>query len=105
MTVFFTDINFLIVLKGRRYTSGKITSKQQFRYGIFEMRAKLPHGRGTWSAFWLLAAKRPLNWPRDGEIGNLLLDLTIPTLILIGVEMKKKSLCWGDFFQRPRAHP
>jgi len=63
-------------LKGRRYTSGRIISRQQFRYGIFEMRAKLPHGRGTWSAFWLLSAKRPLNWPRDGEIGNLLLYLT-----------------------------
>lgn len=34
------------------------------------MRAKLPTGRGVWSAFWLLAAKRPLNWPTDGEIGK-----------------------------------
>ncbi len=36
------------------------------------MRAKLPKGRGIWSAFWLLAAKRPLDWPRDGELGKFL---------------------------------
>ncbi len=33
------------------------------------MRAKLPAGKGVWSAFWLLSATRPLKWPRDGEIG------------------------------------
>ena len=32
------------------------------------MRAKLPTGKGIWSAFWMLSAKRPLNWPTDGEI-------------------------------------
>ena len=47
------------------YTSGKITSKVDFTYGIFEMRAKIPQGRGTWAAFWLL---NPDNWPLNGEI-------------------------------------
>jgi hypothetical protein len=47
------------------YTSGKITSKVDFTYGIFEMRAKIPQGRGTWAAFWLL---NPNNWPLNGEI-------------------------------------
>ena len=28
----------------------------------------LNQGRGTWPAFWLLSAKRPLNWPTDGEL-------------------------------------
>lgn len=51
-----------------RYTSGRMVSQKHFRYGIFEMRAKLPQGRGIWSAFWMLASKRPLNWPTDGEI-------------------------------------
>lgn len=37
------------------------------------MRAKLPRGRGTWPAFWLLAANRPLNWPADGEIDVMVL--------------------------------
>lgn len=51
-----------------RFTSARLISSKSFKYGIFEMRAKLPFGRGTWPAFWLLAAKRPLNWPQDGEI-------------------------------------
>ena len=41
-----------------RYTSAKLVSQRKFKYGIFEMRAKLPRGTGTWAAFWLLASKR-----------------------------------------------
>merc|ERR1719350_121107 len=51
-----------------KYTSTRIVSEQTFTYGYFQMRAKLPKGRGIWSAFWLLNANRPLNWPSDGEI-------------------------------------
>ena len=43
---------------GNRYTSARLLSQRKFKYGIFEMRAKLPRGRGTWPAFWLLASKR-----------------------------------------------
>ncbi len=56
--------NFL----GRIYTSAKLTSTKSFTYGVFEMRAKLPKGRGTWPAFWLLSAKKPFAWPLNGEI-------------------------------------
>ena len=56
---------------GRLYTSSRLISKKAFKYGIFEMRAKIPQGRGSWPAFWLLASKRPLNWPTDGEIDIL----------------------------------
>ncbi|CAF1100871.1 unnamed protein product [Brachionus calyciflorus] len=52
----------------REYTSARLMSRNKFRHGVFEMRARLPYGRGTWSAFWLLASKRPLAWPKDGEI-------------------------------------
>ena len=31
------------------------------------MKAKLPRGKGIWSAFWMLAPHR-LGWPKDGEI-------------------------------------
>jgi beta-glucanase (GH16 family) len=55
-------------LNNMRYTSTRLVSKKKFKYGIIEYRAKLPKGRGTWPAFWLLASKRPLNWPGDGEI-------------------------------------
>ncbi len=48
-----------------KYTSGKLERKYDFTYGIFEMRAKIPQGRGTWPAFWLVNGD---NWPLNGEI-------------------------------------
>lgn len=40
------------------YTSGVLTTLNTFcqLYGYFEVRAKLPKGRGLWPAFWLLPA-------------------------------------------------
>lgn len=35
------------------YTSGMIFSKRKYKYGRFEIRCKLPEGRGLWPAFWL----------------------------------------------------
>lgn len=45
---------------GSRFTSTRLISKNGFKYGVYEMSAKLPSGRGTWPAFWLLGALRPL---------------------------------------------
>ncbi len=35
------------------YVTSCIWSKQAFRYGYFEIRAKAPSGQGLWPAFWL----------------------------------------------------
>ena len=35
------------------YVTSCIWSKQAFRYGYFEIRAKVPTGQGLWPAFWL----------------------------------------------------
>jgi len=43
-------------VKGQEYISGVLTSENGFsqKYGRFEVFAKVPKGKGLWSAFWLL---------------------------------------------------
>lgn len=53
------------------YTSASLHTKDTARwtYGRFEVRAKLPRGRGTWPAIWLLGANiDEVGWPQCGEI-------------------------------------
>ena len=38
----------------KEYTSARLNSKFAFKYGRVEIRAKLPFGRGTWPAIWML---------------------------------------------------
>lgn len=38
---------------GHSYTSGWINAKTKYQYGYFEIRCKLPTGKGFWPAFWL----------------------------------------------------
>lgn len=53
------------------YTSARMVSKGKgdFLYGRFEVSAKLPTGRGTWPAIWMLPTEFSYgNWPKSGEI-------------------------------------
>ncbi len=53
------------------YTSARLNTKYQgdFKYGRFEMRAKLPSGQGAWPAFWMLPTDEVYGgWPKSGEI-------------------------------------
>lgn len=53
------------------YTSAKLTTKGTFSktYGRYEMRAKLPTGKGLWPAFWMLPEEdRYGGWAASGEI-------------------------------------
>ncbi|HEX6730144.1 MAG TPA: glycoside hydrolase family 16 protein [Pyrinomonadaceae bacterium] len=58
-------------LEGREYTSARLVSKGKgdWTYGRFEVRAKLPTGRGTWPAIWMLPSHKDYGgWPEGGEI-------------------------------------
>ena len=55
--------------KGRRYTSARLVSIQEWTYGRFEVSARLPSGRGTWPAIWMLPdLPKYGGWPLGGEI-------------------------------------
>jgi beta-glucanase (GH16 family) len=68
----------VLVIEARRerwagydYTSGRIKTQGvfEFLYGRVEVRAKLPTGRGTWPAIWMLGASiGRVGWPACGEI-------------------------------------
>ena len=45
----------------------RMNTNLSWKYGYFEARLKLPTGRGTWPALWMLP-KDFKNWPLDGEI-------------------------------------
>jgi len=56
---------------GRKFTSARVTTlgNGDWLYGRFEVRAKLPKGRGVWPAIWFLPSERVYgNWPSSGEI-------------------------------------
>lgn len=53
-------------------TSGRVNTqgKHDFTYGLFEVRAKVPTGKGFLPAFWMMPTDENLygQWPRCGEI-------------------------------------
>ena len=53
---------------GLDYTSGMLDSHPAFSqtYGYFEIRAKMPRGRGLWPAFWLAPADQ--SWPPEIDV-------------------------------------
>ncbi len=69
---------------GFQYTSGAVSTRVDgfatpylvdMPHGIYEIRAKIPAGRGTWPAIWLLGKKDhtpespfTIGWPDAGEI-------------------------------------
>src|SRR5215207_8298660 len=70
--------NGYLIIEARRdawerheYTSARLVSKGKgdWSYGRFEVRAKLPSGRGTWPAIWMLPSLSEYGgWPNSGEI-------------------------------------
>lgn len=58
-------------VNGMNYSSARMVTrnKMDVLYGRFEISAKLPTGRGTWPAIWMLPTDRAYgDWPKSGEI-------------------------------------
>lgn len=58
-----------------KYTSGGLHTRHRdgqllrdFSFGHYEIAAKLPAGKGTWPAIWLLGQTTAYGWPKAGEI-------------------------------------
>ena len=50
--------------------SGRVYAhvKEGWKYGYIEASIKLPKGKGTWPAFWMMPVKSEYRWPKCGEI-------------------------------------
>lgn len=61
------DLNMLADYGGQHYSSARLVTqgKAEWTYGFFDVRAKLPCGKGQWPAIWLLGTGP---WPSTGEI-------------------------------------
>ncbi|HEY3781900.1 MAG TPA: glycoside hydrolase family 16 protein [Fimbriimonadaceae bacterium] len=85
-------------------TSAMLETKQAWKYGYFEIRAKVPTGRGTWPAIWLLndnIRKGTAFWPGAGEIDimeNVGFD---PSNFVFSVHCAKYN--WTNGTQRSKA--
>lgn len=57
---------------GEHYTSSKLETKHKAQWGPghrVDVRARLPNGKGTWPAIWMLPVDNAYGgWPRSGEI-------------------------------------
>ena len=71
--------NGILTIEAHKAADGKITSgsvntlgKFDFLYGRVEVRAKVPKGRGTWPAIWMMGTDiKKVGWPKCGEIDIL----------------------------------
>ena len=53
---------------GQTYSSTRLATlgRRDWTYGFFDIRAKLPCGKGTWPAIWMVGSQG--DWPAGGEI-------------------------------------
>ncbi len=66
---FISDGTLKIVAKkqGNEVISARINTTESWTHGYFEARLRVPSGKGTWPAFWMMPQNFE-SWPRDGEI-------------------------------------
>lgn len=82
------DLSAMSDWGGQKYSSARLVTrgKASWTYGFFEVRAKLPCGRGSWPAIWMLGTGGA--WPDDGEIDIMEQVGSAPTTVLGTIHTK-----------------
>ncbi|TWU45584.1 Glucan endo-1,3-beta-glucosidase A1 precursor [Novipirellula aureliae] len=80
----------------REYSSGRVRTKKRgdWKYGRIDVRAKVPAGKGIWSAIWMLPTDEKYGgWAASGEIDIMEMRGQDPNIVL-------GTLHYGDNWPR-----
>ncbi len=72
---------------GDRVYSARVNTKEAWTYGYFEASLKLPKGKGTWPAFWMMPETWS-GWPEGGEIDIMEHVGCVPTEVSSSIHCK-----------------
>ena len=72
---------------GNRVYSARVNTNEGWTYGYFEARLKLPRGKGTWPAFWMMPSEWS-GWPDGGEIDIMEHVGCVPTEVSSSIHCK-----------------
>ena len=75
------------IKSGSRVYSARVNTKKNWTYGYFEARLKLPKGKGTWPAFWMMPSVWS-GWPEGGEIDIMEHVGCVPTEVSSSIHCK-----------------
>ncbi len=85
---------------GRNYTSARLVTRHKgdWLYGKVEVRAKLPTGRGTWPAIWMLPTDWEYGgWPESGEIDIMELVGFMPDSVFASIHAQSANKTEGIY--------
>lgn len=85
--------------ENRNFTSARINTqgKTSVKYGKIEARIKLPKGKGTWPAFWMMPQSSVYGgWPRSGEIDIMEHIGSDPSMISYALHTQNKNGTLGN---------
>lgn len=88
----------------RKYSSARVRSKNRgdWKYGRFDIRAKLPEGQGVWPALWMMPTDDKYGtWASSGEIDIMEMKGQEPSRVLgtlhFGASWPKNRFASGTF--------
>jgi beta-glucanase (GH16 family) len=74
----------MLNLRSYNYTSSNLWTRKKFAYGKYEIRCKIPRGKGYWPAFWTFGGDNGWNeidvfefWDYYGPTGTFKLDKSV----------------------------